>query len=100
MTKCASEVPAIYGRVSSEQQAEAATIDSQVAALEERIADDGLTLETEMRFLDEGYSGVTLIRPALECSATIILSLERQLEFPSEKQRRGAPLLQRFFWAC
>ena len=32
----------------------------------ERIAADGLTLETEMRFLDEGYSGATLIRPALE----------------------------------
>lgn len=66
MKQCSGTVPAIYGRVSSEQQAEAATIDSQVAALEERIAADGLTLETEMRFLDEGYSGATLIRPALE----------------------------------
>ena len=66
MTKCENKVPAFYGRVSSEQQAEAATIDSQVAALQERIAKDGLTLETEMRFLDEGYSGATLIRPALE----------------------------------
>jgi site-specific DNA recombinase len=66
MKKCQSTVPAIYGRVSSEQQAEAATIDSQVAALQERIATDGLTLESEMRFLDEGYSGATLIRPALE----------------------------------
>jgi len=66
MTKCESKVPAIYSRVSSEQQAEAATIDSQVAALQERIANDGLTLVTEMRFLDEGYSGATLIRPALE----------------------------------
>jgi site-specific DNA recombinase len=66
MQKCQSTVPAIYARVSSEQQAEAATIDSQVVALQERIATDGLTLETEMRFLDEGYSGATLIRPALE----------------------------------
>jgi len=66
MNKCPSTVPAIYARVSSEQQAEAATIDSQVAALLARIATDGLTLETEMRFLDEGYSGATLIRPALE----------------------------------
>ena len=66
MKKCPSTVPAIYARVSSEQQAEAATIDSQVAVLQERIASDGLTLETEMRFLDEGYSGATLIRPALE----------------------------------
>ena len=66
MNKCPSTVPAIYARVSSEQQAEAATIDSQVDALQGRIAADGLTLETEMRFLDEGYSGATLIRPALE----------------------------------
>jgi len=54
MNKCPSTVPAIYARVSSEQQAEAATIDSQVDALQGRIAADGLTLETEMRFLDEG----------------------------------------------
>ncbi len=66
MNKCPSTVPAIYARVSSEQQAEAATIDSQVDALQGRIAADGLTLETEMRFLDEGYRGATLIRPALE----------------------------------
>jgi len=59
-------VAAIYARVSSEQQAEAATIDSQVTALLERIVTDGLTLESERRFLDEGYSGATLIRPALE----------------------------------
>ncbi len=57
---------AIYARVSSEQQAQAATIASQVAALEERVAQDGLMLEPPMRFLDEGYSGGTLIRPALE----------------------------------
>jgi site-specific DNA recombinase len=59
-------IAAIYARVSSEQQAEAATIASQVAALEERVARDGLALEPSMRFLDEGYSGATLIRPALE----------------------------------
>ena len=59
-------VPALYGRVSSEQQAEAATIDSQVAAIQQRIIEDGLTLAAEMHFLDEGYSGATLIRPALE----------------------------------
>jgi site-specific DNA recombinase len=66
MKNCQGTVSAIYARVSSEQQAEAAAIDSQVAALQERITTDGLTLETEMRFLDEGYSGATLVRPALE----------------------------------
>ena len=35
---------ALYARVSSEQQAEANTIDSQVAALREQIAADGFDL--------------------------------------------------------
>ena len=34
---------ALYARVSSEQQAQAQTIDSQLAALRERIARDGRT---------------------------------------------------------
>ena len=57
---------ASYARVSSEQQAEAHTIASQVAALRQRVADDGLTVPAEREFLDEGYSGATLLRPALE----------------------------------
>jgi site-specific DNA recombinase len=57
---------AIYARVSSDQQTDAGTIASQVAALEERLQQDGLTLDPELRFLDEGYSGSTLVRPALE----------------------------------
>jgi len=57
---------AIYARVSSEQQAEATTIASQVAALQARVAADGLPLLKDHHFLDEGYSGATLIRPALE----------------------------------
>jgi site-specific DNA recombinase len=57
---------AIYARVSSDQQAAAHTIASQVAALQERVALDGLVLPEAMQFLDEGYSGATLVRPALE----------------------------------
>jgi site-specific DNA recombinase len=57
---------ALYARVSSEQQAEAHTIASQVAALRERVTIDGLTVSEAMQFLDEGYSGATLVRPALE----------------------------------
>jgi site-specific DNA recombinase len=64
--KSDASIAAIYARVSSEHQAEAATIASQVAALEEQVAQEGLTLEPALRFLDEGYSGATLIRPALE----------------------------------
>jgi predicted site-specific integrase-resolvase len=57
---------AIYARVSSEQQADGGTIASQVAAVEERLQREGLSLDPEWRFLDDGYSGSTLVRPALE----------------------------------
>jgi site-specific DNA recombinase len=57
---------AIYARVSSEQQAEANTIASQVTALQERAQTDGVSVSQAMTFLDEGYSGATLVRPALE----------------------------------
>jgi site-specific DNA recombinase len=62
----APQVVAIYARVSSEQQADAHTIGSQVAALRDRVAADGLTLAMLEEFIDEGYSGATLVRPSLE----------------------------------
>ena len=57
---------ALYARVSSEQQTAQRTIASQVTALEAKIVEDGLHLEPDHRFIDEGYSGATLVRPALE----------------------------------
>lgn len=57
---------AIYARVSSEQQAQQSTIASQIAALRERLHADGLSLEDDLCFLDDGYSGSTLVRPGLE----------------------------------
>ncbi|MCP4599562.1 MAG: recombinase family protein [Proteobacteria bacterium] len=57
---------ALYARVSSEQQTQTQTIDSQVIAIKERIQNDGLVLGKECCFIDDGYSGATLIRPALE----------------------------------
>jgi site-specific DNA recombinase len=57
---------AMYARVSSDQQAEAQTVASQVAALRERVAAEGLALPDAMQFIDEGDSGATLVRPALE----------------------------------
>jgi site-specific DNA recombinase len=61
-----NQIVALYARVSSEQQLTAGTIASQVAALQERIEADGGTLGAEHTYLDEGYSGATLVRPALE----------------------------------
>ena len=57
---------ALYARVSSEHQTEANTIASQVAALQERATADGVVVSDAMTFLDDGYSGATLVRPALE----------------------------------
>ena len=57
---------AIYARVSCEQQSREQTIASQVEALKARVARDGLALEEELCFVDDGYSGGTLVRPALE----------------------------------
>lgn len=57
---------AVYARVSSEQQAEAGTVASQLAALKAQLRKERLSLEDELCFVDEGYSGATLIRPALE----------------------------------
>ena len=57
---------ALYARVSSEAQASAQTIQSQLAALQTRIKAAGDELTVERHFIDEGYSGSTLVRPALE----------------------------------
>jgi site-specific DNA recombinase len=56
---------AIYARV-SDPNAPEGTIASQIAALEARLAQDGTRLEPDHRFIDDGYTGATLIRPALE----------------------------------
>ena len=57
---------AIYARVSSEQQAKKHTIASQTEAIRQRVLGDRLECEPELCFVDDGYSGSTLIRPALE----------------------------------
>ena len=57
---------AFYARVSSEAQARDHTIDSQIVALKERIAADGLQLDPDHGYVDNGFSGTNLLRPALE----------------------------------
>lgn len=57
---------ALYARVSSEQQSKRGTIDSQIAALRERIQADGAQIVEDMCFVDAGVSGATLVRPQLE----------------------------------
>src|SRR6266540_950972 len=59
-------VAAIYARVSSERQREGGTIESQVAGLHELAQARGLVVPEQLVFLDEGFSGAMLLRPALE----------------------------------
>jgi site-specific DNA recombinase len=68
---CSVKIPpytrgALYARVSSDQQAQAQTIASQVEALQEQLRQDNIVLDPELSFIDDGYSGATLVRPALE----------------------------------
>ena len=57
---------AIYARVSSARQKKDETIGSQTAALREHAAQARLDVPQEWVFEDEGHSGATLVRPALE----------------------------------
>src|SRR5512144_2196423 len=59
-------VAAIYARVSSERQREEGTIHSQLGGLRELAAERGLLVADDLVFADEGFSGATLVRPALE----------------------------------
>ena len=59
-------VAAIYARVSSERQRQDETIQSQTVGLRELAAQRGLLIVEDLVFEDEGFSGATLTRPALE----------------------------------
>jgi len=60
------QTAAIYARVSSERQKEEHTIESQIEGLLHYARDKGYTVPVEWKFIDEGFSGGNLVRPALE----------------------------------
>jgi site-specific DNA recombinase len=55
---------AIYGRVSSQNQENEGTIETQLSAVYEYAKKNGFTIV--QKYIDEGWSGDTLIRPALD----------------------------------
>ena len=63
---------AIYARVSSARQKKDETIGSQTAALREHAAHNGLDVPAGWVFEDEGHSGATLVRPALEALRDLV----------------------------
>ncbi len=110
ITSSQSVRAALYARVSSEQQAQAGTIQSQIEAVVQRAAQDGSTIDSEFRFIDEGQSGATLVRPALErlrdqaaagsidrlyvlCPDRLARSYAYQMLLVDELQRCGVELL-------
>ncbi len=70
MNQNSTDIPprlaAIYARVSTAQQEQEATIESQVAELEKYAQEKGLRLSRELYFLDQAVSGARLSRPALD----------------------------------
>jgi len=61
-----ARVAAIYARVSSERQRQEQTIASQTAALRELAEQRGLVVPEQFIFEDDGFSGASLQRPALD----------------------------------
>lgn len=60
------KMAAIYARVSTDQQKQEHTIDSQTQALIAFAQGAGYSVPAEWVFEDVGYSGATLVRPGLE----------------------------------
>src|SRR5216117_3349017 len=66
----------IYARVSSARQKKDETIGSQTAALRAHAQASGLQVPENWVFEDEGHSGATLVRPALERLRDLIAGVE------------------------
>ncbi|WP_051183244.1 recombinase family protein [Nocardia vinacea] len=66
----------IYARVSSARQKKDETIGSQIEALKAHARDLGLEVPEQWIFRDDGHSGATLIRPALERLRDLIAGVD------------------------
>jgi site-specific DNA recombinase len=85
---------AFYARVSSKEQADDLTIASQVDELRQVIAGvDGILL-TEDCYIDENYSGETLLRPDLDRLRDRVAAgyLDRLYVYDIDRLARGCPL--------
>jgi len=78
-----------YARVSSDAQARDHTIESQVAALKQRIAADGFGLDPDHGYVDDGCSGANLQRPALDKLRDAVASGEVERIYVHSPDRLG-----------
>src|SRR5215217_4147673 len=63
--RCLMQV-ALYARVSTTRQAQAQTIDQQLTRLRAWVAEHSWTLDATHVYCDDGFSGASLNRPALD----------------------------------
>jgi site-specific DNA recombinase len=61
-----TERAALYARVSTSRQEQEKTVRSQVDAIERACVEAGIVVSPERRYVDEGFSGSRLDRPALD----------------------------------
>lgn len=104
------KVAAAYARVSSDRQEKEQTIASQLEALTQAAQQRGYQLPPDLLFLDDGYSGARLDRPALDrlrdlaseggCEAVLVYSPDRlarnyayQVVVLEELQRAGCAVI-------
>ncbi len=59
-------IAALYARVSTAGQEKEQTINSQIAEIEERAKQDGNIIGSDLKFIDDGWSGSLLARPGLD----------------------------------
>jgi site-specific DNA recombinase len=96
---------AIYARVSGDRQREEQTIESQRAELIQWATELDLAVPVDWHFLDDGYSGGSLVRPALERLRDLIAEgvVERVLIYSPDRLAREYPhqvlLLEEFHQA-
>ena len=59
-------ISAFYARVSTSGQEKEKTIDSQIEEIETKVKQDGNIIGQNLKFVDDGWSGMLLARPSLD----------------------------------
>lgn len=67
---------AIYARVSSDRQVQDCTVDSQLEAVREFAETLGFAVDPDLLFVDNGVSGATFVRPALDALRDLAAAAE------------------------
>jgi site-specific DNA recombinase len=82
---------ALYARVSSDRQVEEGTIASQLASLHAYAEEHSYAIDADLIFIDDGFSGATLIRPGLDAlrDRAMVGTLDRVLVLAPDRLARN-----------